>query len=70
MNPPNYFKESLQICGNISIFAVDYDKRTAIQTLRVDRELLSKIDGLDVLQPESLRERVRQILEGALRRNP
>ena len=33
-------------------------------------ELLSKIDGLDVLQPESLRERIRQILEGALRRNP
>ena len=33
-------------------------------------ELLSKIDGLDVLQPESLRERVRQILEGALSRNP
>ena len=33
-------------------------------------ELLSKIDGLDVLQPESLKEKIRQIMESALRRNP
>jgi predicted DNA-binding transcriptional regulator YafY len=57
----------LQICGNIPIFAVDYDIRPTIDFVS---ELLSKIDGLDVLQPESLRERIRQILEGALRRNP
>ena len=33
-------------------------------------ELLSKIDGLDVLEPASLKERMRSILEEALRRNP
>ena len=33
-------------------------------------ELLSKIDGLDVLEPASLKERMRNILEEALRRNP
>ena len=33
-------------------------------------ELTSKIDGLDVLEPASLKEKVRGILEDALRRNP
>lgn len=33
-------------------------------------ELLSKIDGLDVLEPASLKARMREILENALRRNP
>ena len=33
-------------------------------------ELLSKTDGLDVLEPASLKERMRGILEDALRRNP
>ena len=33
-------------------------------------ELLSKIDGLDVLEPASLRAKIRDILEEALRRNP
>ena len=33
-------------------------------------ELLSKIDGLDVLEPASLKEQMRSILEEALRRNP
>ena len=33
-------------------------------------ELLSKTDGLDVLEPQSLKEKIRQILEDALRRNP
>jgi len=33
-------------------------------------ELLSKTDGLDVLEPASLKERMRGILEEALRRNP
>ena len=33
-------------------------------------ELLSKIDGLDVLKPASLKEKMRQIMEDALRRNP
>jgi hypothetical protein len=33
-------------------------------------ELLSKTDGLDVLEPASLKERMHGILEEALRRNP
>ena len=33
-------------------------------------ELLSKIDGLDVLEPASLKARVRAILEAAMERNP
>jgi hypothetical protein len=33
-------------------------------------ELLSKIDGLDVLEPASLKARIRSILEEALKRNP
>lgn len=33
-------------------------------------ELLSKADGLDVLAPASLKERMRGILESALKRNP
>ena len=33
-------------------------------------ELLSKIDGLDVLEPASLKQRLRTILEAALSRNP
>ena len=33
-------------------------------------ELLSKIDALDVLEPQSLKEKIRQILEDALKRNP
>ena len=33
-------------------------------------ELLSKTDGLDVLEPQSLKKKIRQILEDALRRNP
>jgi hypothetical protein len=33
-------------------------------------ELLSKIDGLDVLEPQSLKEKISRILNDALRRNP
>ena len=33
-------------------------------------ELMSKIDGLDVLEPASLKARVRAILEAAMERNP
>lgn len=33
-------------------------------------ELQSKIDSLDVLEPASLKARIREILEAALRRNP
>lgn len=33
-------------------------------------ELMSKIDGLDVLEPEGLKQQIQQILEAALRRNP
>ena len=33
-------------------------------------ELLSKTDALDVLEPQSLKEKIRQILEDALKRNP
>ena len=33
-------------------------------------ELLSKIDGLDVLEPASLKQRLRTILDAALSRNP
>ena len=33
-------------------------------------ELLSKIDGLDVLEPQNLKEKIRKILDDALRRNP
>ena len=33
-------------------------------------ELLSKIDGLDVLEPASLKARIRSILDDALKRNP
>lgn len=33
-------------------------------------ELLSKIDGLDVLEPQSLKEKISRILNDALKRNP
>ena len=33
-------------------------------------ELLSKIDGLDVLEPASLKQKIRDILDNALKRNP
>ena len=33
-------------------------------------ELMSKIDGLDVLEPASLKARIRKIMEDALKRNP
>ena len=33
-------------------------------------ELLSKIDGLDVLEPASLKQKIRDILDNAIKRNP
>ena len=33
-------------------------------------ELMSKMDGLDVLEPASLKQKIRKIMEDALERNP
>jgi hypothetical protein len=32
-------------------------------------ELLSKIDGIDILEPDSLKARIRGIMEAAIERN-
>lgn len=55
----------LESCDDYTDFAMDI--RPSIDFIS---ELLSKTDGLDVLEPASLKERMRGILEEALRRNP
>ena len=55
----------LESCDGYTDFAMDI--RPSIDFIS---ELLSKTDGLDVLEPASLKERMRGILEEALRRNP
>jgi hypothetical protein len=62
LNPPNYFKESLQICRNISIFEVDYDKRTATQTLCVDREHAETAKKADTQQVERAEDNRRRTM--------
>ena len=63
---PLHASQREQECGEgYTDFALDI--RPSIDFIS---ELLSKIDGLDVLEPASLKEKIRKILDGALRRNP
>ena len=63
--PLHMSQRELDSCADYTDFAMDI--RPSIDFIS---ELMSKIDGLDVLEPASLKAKIRSILEDALRRNP
>ena len=63
--PLHHSQRELKSADGHTDFAIDI--RPSIDFIS---ELLSKTDGLDVLEPVSLKAKIRSILEEALRRNP
>ena len=63
--PLHHSQRELKSADGHTDFAIDI--RPSIDFIS---ELLSKTDGLDVLEPASLKAKIRSILEEALRRNP
>ena len=63
--PLHHSQRELESADGHTDFAIDI--RPSIDFIS---ELMSKADGLDVLEPASLKEKMRSIMEEALRRNP
>ncbi len=63
--PLHHSQREQESTGDHTIFTLDIRP-----TIDFVSELLSKIDGLDVLEPASLKARINSILEEALKRNP
>ena len=63
--PLHASQRELESCEAYTDFAIDIRP-----TIDFISELMSKADGLDVLEPASLKEKMRSIMEEALRRNP
>ena len=63
--PLHHSQRELESADGHTDFAIDI--RPSIDFIS---ELMSKADGLDVLEPASLKEKMRSIMEEALKRNP
>ena len=63
--PLHHSQRELESADGHTDFAIDI--RPSIDFIS---ELMSKADGLDVLEPASLKEKIRGIMEEALKRNP
>jgi hypothetical protein len=63
--PLHHSQRELASADGHTDFAIDI--RPSIDFIS---ELMSKADGLDVLEPASLKAKIRQIMEDALKRNP